>query len=207
MSIEAVIGMLTLSGASALGAVFLLKTFVQTGIQKSVELNFSKHLESYKVTLSKELESLKSSLKNSEVFFVRQLEALTALRSIFRKFIPKPSSPDMDWHEACQEIANSFSIHDRSIHEYLCIYDAVLPDSVRSHLETANRIARDGTFECEWNTSTDDAEPTKLAIKSAERLYETLEISIKEFQSIIEEKIGSKKITTRSSVDGLQPRP
>ena len=193
MDIETILKILTISGASAVSVVLLLKTLVQTGITKAVELNFNKHLESYKLVLGKELESLKSSLKNSEIFFVRQLEALTALRGIFRKFIPKPNYPDMDWYEACEEIANSFSAHEKIIHEYLCTYDAVLPESVREHIEAASLIANNGTFEYDYDSKSNDARPTKEAIESAEKLYESLKASINEFQSIIEEKIGARK--------------
>lgn len=103
--------------ALGIGGAFLIKTLVETGIKKTVELNFDKHLETYKTTLSKELVSLKSSLKNLEVFFVRQLEALNMLRSIFRKVLPKRRTPNMDWYEVCEEIANSFSKLAERLHE------------------------------------------------------------------------------------------
>lgn len=192
MTADQVIWALGVGGFSALGGAFLIKVLVESGITKTVELNFNKHLETYKTTLSKELESLKSSLKNSEVFFVRQLEALSMLRSIFRKILPKRRTPDMDWYEACEEIAHAFSNHAERIHEYLCSYDAVLPSTVREKIEEAERIATDGTFQFEWNSKKGDAEPTDEAIKTAEELYNALNEAIKMFQGLIENQLGHR---------------
>jgi hypothetical protein len=195
MTIEQIFLALGVGGFSAIGGAFLIKTLVETGIKKTVELNFNKHLETYKTTLSKELESLKSSLKNSEVFFVRQLEALSMLRSVFRKILPKRRTPDMDWYEACEEIANSFSKHAERLHEYLCTYDAVLPAAVREKIEEAERIATDGTFQFNWNSQKSDAEPTDEAIKTAEELYNVLNDSITTFQTLIENQLGRRDET------------
>jgi len=192
MTLDQVIWALGVGGFSALGGAFLIKVLVESGITKAVELNFNKHLETYKTTLSKELEGLKSSLKNSEVFFVRQLEALSMLRSIFRKILPKRRTPDMDWHEACEEIAHSFSKHAERIHEYLCSYDAVLPSTVREKIEEAEMIATDGKFQFDLNSEKGDAEPTDEAIKSAEELYDALNEAITIFQDLIENQLGHR---------------
>lgn len=190
MTIEQIYLALGIGGFSAIGGAFLIKTLVESGIKKTIELNFNKHLETYKTTLSKELEGLKSSLKNSEVFFVRQLEAQSMLRSIFRKILPKRRTPDMDWYEACEAIANSFSEHANRLHEYLCSYDAVLPATVREKIEEAERIATDGTFQFSWDSHGGNAQPTDEAIKTAEELYNRLNEAIGTFQSLIENQLG-----------------
>lgn len=177
---------------STLGIGFMVKTLVTSGIQKAVELNFNKHLETYKTALSKELESLKSTLKNSEVFFVRQLEALSMLRSLFRKIVPERSFPDAEWDEALEHISDNYRKHLQSLNEYLCSYDAVLPSDVRSQLEDARYALMEIRFQFEVESSTLEPIPSKEALENANVFYDLLAKSIQQFQGKIEQQLGNK---------------
>lgn len=190
---ETILWGLGISGASAVGAVFLLKTLVKSGIEEAVKLNFSRHLEDYKTQLTKEVEKLKSSLKNSEAFFARQLEALTKLRTIFRRLVPKKRTPDMEWYEACEEIAESFSKHADDLDEFLCLYGAVLPNEVLKKLEKAISIATDGTFQFDWNSVVGVPEASTEAVKSAEELYEIVKGAVADLQQTVDSQVGGTR--------------
>ena len=181
VSFETIVnGVLTISGISAL---------IQYCFQKSIEIKFTK-----------EIESLKSSLKNSEVFFIKQLEALSILSSILRKLHPKPipSDLEMDEYSYYEEIAHNFSNYANKLDEYLCIYSAVLPTAVREHIMNAEHIATDGAFQFRYSSEDFEAEPTTEVIETAKKLYNELTEARINFQNIIEEKLGHQKRTSKS---------
>jgi hypothetical protein len=158
-----------------------------------VKLNYSRHLEDYKTQLTTEVEKLKSSLKNSEAFFTRQLEALTKLRTIFRHLVPKKRSSDMDWYEACEVIAESFSMHADALDEFLCLYGAVLPNDVLKKLETATSIATEGTFYFGWNSEAGVTEASREAIQSAEALYENVKDAVADLQKSVDSQVDGRR--------------
>jgi hypothetical protein len=192
MTSETILSILTTSGLTGIGGAFLVKVFVKSGIEKAVELNFSKQLEDYKTVLNRELESLKSALKNSEIHFNQQLKALSELRSLYRKFLPKKRSPDMDWDEACIDIADDFPRHEESILTFLCNHDAVLPENVRNLVERAHHLASNGLFEYSWIPSLEAVRPNEDAAKTADFLNDTLTEAIREFQKHVDQRIGEQ---------------
>jgi hypothetical protein len=172
---------------------FLLKALVKSGIEEAVKLNFAQHLEQYKSELVKEVEKLRSSLKNSETLFSKQLEAVSKLRTILRHVLPKKRVPDMDWHDACVEIAESFSIHADALDDFVCMYGAVLPSRVLKLVESAATLATDGTFMFDWDSkSMDQPEPTREAIETAEKLYEALRSALDELQALVHSQVDAR---------------
>jgi len=184
------------TGLATIGIAFMIKTLITSGIKKAVELNFNKHLENYKATLSQELESLKSTLKNSEVFFVRQLEALSQLRSLYRKILPERDYPDMEWPEALEKIADSYKQHSTHINDYMSAYDALLPVDVREQLERAAYAISEIRFQFDYNSKTLDATPNSEALENAELYFELIKKSIDSFQECIELQLGNRKVST-----------
>lgn len=170
-----------MTGFASVGGYFLVQTLVKAGIEKAVEHNFSKKLENQK-----------TSLKKSEVYFSLQLDALSKLRTLFRKLLPRRRHPDMDWHEACEDIAGGFSKHEDTMVEFLCRYEAVLPKEVASEVKSAISVASDGRFQFVWNSERGDAEPTREAIESAEVLYQHLEKAIGLLQSHVDQQVVGK---------------
>jgi hypothetical protein len=192
MDSEIITSIIVSSGIGTLGVAFMIKKLVTTGIQKAVELNFNKHLETYKSTLSKELESLKSTLKNSEVFFVRQLEALSMLRAFFRKILPERDVPDPEWSDALESIADDFNRHLTNLNEFLCAYDAVLPADVRSKLGEASYALSEIRFQHELHPHTNEGVPTREALENADLFFSLVRESIDQFQEQIEQQLGNK---------------
>lgn len=181
MTFEAILWGLSVGGFTSIAAYFLVQTLVQSGIEKAVEHNFSKKLESQK-----------SSLKKSEVYFTQQLEALSHLRTLLRKMIPRKCHPDMEWDEACEQIAEGFSKHEDALSDFLCRYEAVLPKTVSSEIQLAISRASEGTFEFMWNSDRKDAEPTSAAIGSAGALYDHLKKAIEYLQVHVDTQVGNK---------------
>ena len=58
----------------------------------------------------------------------------------------------MEWYEACEAIAHSFSRHADDLDEFLCDYATSLPSDVLKSVESAILLATDGTFQFEWNS-------------------------------------------------------
>lgn len=193
MDLDTILWIIGSSGLGTLGVAFMVKALITSGIKKAVELNFNKHLEHYKATLSQELESLKSTLKNSEVFFVRQLEALSELRSLYRKILPERDYPDMEWPEALEKIADSYKQHSVRINNYVCIYDAVLPVEVRNRLDEAAYAISEIRFQFEFNSKHPDGIATSEALENAEVFFGKIKESIELFQVRIELQLGNRK--------------
>lgn len=193
MDFETIAWIVASSGLGTLGTAFMLKTLVTSGIQKAVELNFNKHLERYKATLNQELENLKSTLKNSEVFFIRQLEALSMLRSLYRKILPEKDYPDMEWTEALEKISDAYREHFNRLNDYLCSYDAVLPADVREKLESARYVISDVKFQFDPIIRNDNPIPSSAALESAERFYNLVSESIELLQERIERQLGNRQ--------------
>jgi hypothetical protein len=94
-------------------------------------------LELHKSQLARDLEEFKALLAFSQVRFSKQFEALSALRRIFRHIPPAKTHPDMDWDEACEQIAGSFLKHSDALDEFLASYEAVLPKLILTQIEEA----------------------------------------------------------------------
>jgi hypothetical protein len=192
MIIDTITQFLSVAGLTAIGGAFLVRALVKSGIEEAVKLNFSRHLEDYKSQLTRELEKLKSSLKNSESFFSHQLIALTELRRLFRHLVPRKTTPDMDWHEACDEIAHGFSSHADSIDEFLCKHEAVLTNDVIKLLEGAASTATDGIFEFTWDT-TEGPNASDKAIKMAQELYDALRDAVAALQIAVDAQVDGRR--------------
>lgn len=146
--------------------ICMLKTFTKSSIEETIKAELSKGIEQYKSELQAELERLKVSLSKSQTIFTRQLEALTALRRIFRRILPKKRYREMDWPDACEDIALSFAKHADGLDEFLGLHSAALPNDVLQSVETAISIATDGQFEFDWGNP---PEPTAEAIAEADK--------------------------------------
>ena len=140
----------TVPGASIAGstiAVFLFRTLTKSSIEGMVKLNFDKQLQNYKSTLDSQLEKLKLSLKYADTFFSLEFEALTELRELNDRIIPKQYHRDMIWEDACGDIATSFEEHETELATFLAHYETVLPRHAVQKLKAALASASEGKFE------------------------------------------------------------
>ena len=110
-------------------------------------LQHSKDLETLRNELHRDIESYKIKLKKSEVIFDKEIEAASNLVALIRGFLPTNRYPNMDWHEACDEIAHNFERIESSLNDFLSRYGAVLPDEVMADIISCIGIAGDEKFE------------------------------------------------------------
>jgi hypothetical protein len=181
-------GLVVFAGTLAF-VIFMLRVFTKSSIEEAIKTEFSMGIEKYKSELQGELARLNASLGKSQTIFTRQLEALTALRRIFRGILPRKSHPAMEWHDACEDIALSFVKHANDLDEFLCSHSAALPTDVLRNVETAISIATDGQFEFRWENP---PEPTREAIDAANKFWETVCTAVTSLQTTVDTQIGAR---------------
>ena len=116
--------------------------FVET---KKAELNAEN--ERLKGELSREIETHRIRLKKSETFFQMELDAASKFVALRRKMMPRHHGPEMDWHDACEEIALQSESLESQFSNFIAIYGAVLPDEVVDLLSECIGIAGRNKFD------------------------------------------------------------
>lgn len=112
-------------------------------IKKDNEIEISKVQGTIDIKI--ELEKLKS--KNTEIYFQKQLEAMKELYKLRSKILPNYRMPDMEWDDACNDIAHNFSQIEVDIENYLIEYFSVLQKTIIDKLDNAKNSASEGKFE------------------------------------------------------------
>ena len=191
MTFENIMAILGTAGFTAVGGSFLINTLVGKGIESAIKLNFDKHLEAYKSELTREIERLKLSLKNSETFFSRQLSALTELRKMSRSMLPRKRTPDMDFFEACWEVATAFSKHADDLDEFLYKHSPVLPTEILKQVEKAAILANEGSFEFYLDDS-NEPHVTEKGVEMAEQLYELVRDASLALQKTVDSQVDGR---------------
>lgn len=141
------------------------------------KFQYAQDLEDLRQRLTRDTESYKIKLKKSEFLFEREFAAASELAAYRRSIVPRLRYPEMDWGEACEEIAMNFSDIERNLNSYLERYGAVLDANVKSLIAEAEGAAARGKFE------TTGGEVSSQGVKFAETLCEKLECAE---QAIIE---------------------
>lgn len=99
--------------------------------------------------VSKEVEHLKSKLKFNEKFLENQLEASFKLYKIMKDIVPDKKYPEMDWCEACDQIAHDFEKTEKRLSEFLEAHYTTLPPEIYELLQGAEYLCSDGKLEIE----------------------------------------------------------
>lgn len=157
--------LLALGGNATLLAVlgFLAKSFLEKMIirdtkvfEAELKAKMDSEIEKFKSTLTRDVESYKVQLKKSEVFFGQELEAASTFSSLFHSILSGYSHPQMDWHDACDDIACNFGGIERQLSEFMGKHAAVLSDEERSALIDVLSTAGYGKFDViDGNVSAD----------------------------------------------------
>ncbi|WP_226649333.1 hypothetical protein [Microbulbifer variabilis] len=116
-------------------------------LMEKEKAQYSKELESIKSSLLKDSESYKIKLKKSEFIFEKQYEAASELVAIVRQFLPPLLHQEMDWYEACDEIAHNFKSIIASLEKFLSKHGAILDEISRGLLSDAIALASQHQFE------------------------------------------------------------
>lgn len=147
---------------------------------------FAKHLiQNAKKKLDEEMESYKIKLRKSEFLFQKEFEAASELVALNQDLLPTHSRPQMDWYEACDEIADNFDNIEKLLGNYLSKHGAVLKPNVIDLISDCINIAGENKFEI---TSPQIPEAANI---SAHSLYDKL----KEAEKIVLQQVHSQSST------------
>lgn len=125
-------------------------------ILESEKAKYSQELEELKSRYLRDTEKYKTSLKKSEFLFEKEYQAASAFVALVRSIRPTFANPDMDWYEACDQIALSFDRSEKMLEQYLARHGAVLREDMRESLGRCIATAADGKFRI---VSEEDVDP------------------------------------------------
>ncbi|MBB2823282.1 UNVERIFIED_ORG: hypothetical protein GGD59_006588 [Rhizobium esperanzae] len=128
-------------------------------------------LERLKNELAKESELHKLKLRKAEILFERELEAVAEFGTLYRQIVPRYSHPDMDWDDACDNVASRFPTIEEQLENYLTKHAPVLTEALREKLRHCMTMASHNKFS-EYEILEDQAAATSKA--AAGRLLEEL---------------------------------
>lgn len=127
-------------------------------------------LETHKAALGKDAEAYKLSLKRQELIFQREVEAGDALMKLWRVIYPAYRFPDMDWHDACEDVAAELGSVEKAIGEYIEKHGVAVSSEVLRLLEQAHGDAAVGKFSV---LEDGEAQPGS-AVQAAEAVLDAL---------------------------------
>ncbi|MBI9076099.1 MAG: hypothetical protein JEZ02_11870 [Desulfatibacillum sp.] len=113
----------------------VISTFIITRIKTSIEHEYLSALERFK-----------DELLRKKIVYEEQLAAYKAFSGLKYNILPKKSHSDMDWGEACDDIATGFSEHYEDIKAFLETYSAILPKKIEEEIESCRTICDDGSL-------------------------------------------------------------
>ncbi len=165
--------MLSLGGASALLFAFsswLGKVWAERILSRE-KAKYAEQLEEFKKKLTLETESHKVRLKKSELVFAKEFEAASSLVSLIKDLAPTYSHPQMDWYDACDDMARSFGKTEKLLRNYIRTTGAVLPTEVKKLIAECEGIAAESNFDVI------DGNVSESANAAANELYEKLQLA------------------------------
>jgi hypothetical protein len=169
--------LLAFGGNAALLAVLGLlgKSFVEKLIlrdtkqfESALKVKTDSAIENLKSQLLLQAESYKVQLKKSEFLFQREFEAASSFIALRGRIAPAYNNPDMDWSDACEQIAQNFGKAENLLNDYLAKNGPALIQAERKLLASALTIAATGNFEVV------DGEVSARAISMAEEFDEVM---------------------------------
>lgn len=94
------------------------------------------HFQREKAKLDSLLESHKSKLSKSQFTFQKEFEATSELSVLFSSLLPEHDSPNMGFHDACDEMARRFDQCEKELRSYQGKHGAVL---TKEHIDLLSR--------------------------------------------------------------------
>lgn len=119
--------------------------------------------------LTQDTETYKMKLKKSELIFQREFEAASEFVAMLGGFLPLHSRSEMDWDDACDEIAQNFKRIELTLGKFLAKHGAVLPSEVRDAVCCGMGIAG------EHKLNSDSPDVPLIANQAADELYKKLQ--------------------------------
>ncbi|MCW3148916.1 hypothetical protein N8H22_09960 [Stutzerimonas stutzeri] len=137
-------------------------------LMEKEKADHTRALEALRTQLTQETESYKIKLKKSEFIFEREFEATSEFVNLLRSILPPLSHPQMDWDEACEEIAHDFKNIEKLLSLFMSKHGAVLGAEAKKLISSALGLAAHGKFLIQG------PEVPRSASESANTLFEKL---------------------------------
>ena len=162
-------------------------------LDKTLEAERSSNKE--KLTLlqsdiSKDIEQHKSKLKFNEKFLDNQLEASFKLYKIMKKMLPEKTHSEMDWYDACNDIAYNFNQTKKEIASFLEDHYTTLPPEIYETLQETEYMCADGHLEI------DGPEVPDFLNAEADKVFQNIKDSCIKLKSYIDGERETKEAFT-----------
>lgn len=136
---------LALIGGAGVVAAAVAKYFSDRSIE-SHKATLSQETERLKAELGKEGEAHKWKLKRREILFEKEFAAASELFELRRKIEPSFRHPDMEWHEALDDVIDGFSTSEQALRKFIAKHGPVLRPKNREELDRCQKLAENNKF-------------------------------------------------------------
>lgn len=177
-----IIETLLTTSAAGISIGFILKIFLETGIKEALSQVYKKDLENYKFYL-----------KNSEKVFEFKLNASKEMYKLSRDIKPEKSHPDMDWHEACEQIAYDFSAYEKKLNNFMCEYHATLSEDIYERIHKAISACAIGNSGVTIASTDQPPICNETATQKASELFDALQEAVDMLRKEVQDMIVFKK--------------
>lgn len=109
---------------------FISNYFANSSLEKR-KSELGRETERLKGELAQEAETHKLALKKQELIFNKEVEAASAFIKIHREITPKYSHPDMDWDDACEQVASEFGKTEIKLEKFIVEHGAIVIPEAR----------------------------------------------------------------------------
>lgn len=152
------------------GAIqFMISLLIGERVKNSIKNEYITNIERYKNDLIKKT-----------FIYEEQIAAYKAFAEIGYKIYPEKHYKVMEYTDAVESIASSFSQHHKSIESYLKKHAAILPKSIRDKIDDNWHLCSEGKLEV------DCYETTNEGYDMAEKLWK----SVDEIEGFFRQHLG-----------------
>jgi hypothetical protein len=164
---------LTLIGGVGVVAAAVAKYFADRS-NESHKAELGRETERLKTELGKDVETHKWKLKKKEMLFQKEFQAALELFDLRRKIEPRFRHPNMEWHEAMEDVVERFSSSEKILRDFIAKHGPVLRPRIREDLDRCQQLAENNQY-AQYEGTTREAE------KAAEEFLKKLEDAERRF--------------------------
>lgn len=184
-----------LGGGSAIAfavSAYSARLFAKRAIEKQ-KSELQAELERLKSELARESDLHKLKIRRAELLFDRELDAVSAFSTIHKSTMPSYSHPDMDWHDACEEVGGNLDSIERTMSNYLTKHGHILPRYIRDKVRSCVTIASHNKFS-EYDMPGPQGEHAKVA--AGENLIDAINDIEEDMHRLVQNEVRSAELNT-----------
>lgn len=124
---------------------YISNYFANSSLEKR-KSELGRETERLKGELAQEAETHKLALKKQELIFNKEVEAASAFIKMHREIMPKYSHPDMDWDDACEQVASEFGKTEGKLEQFIVEHGAIVIPDAREMLSELKTLSSHHKF-------------------------------------------------------------